>query len=274
MRSAIVLNCFPVRILLGLCCLFLSLPPAFAQQANAGKQSFMLSFDDGPMPGRTDKVLQTLKQLRTAEGKPVKAAFFMVSDTPSLLACRFYYAPFEIWAKGSMREHPDIVADVSKAGHYIGNHTAHHSWFRWPWLSGKESMDNEIRSWEATAQLPADQPKLFRPPYMADSTALEASAKAQGYQIVLGYTVGDANPRNSVQDIKDRIASYLASQPVEGPPSVLIFHDTIAITADNLGEIVRDVQAKGYRLVDFNPAKLKAAAPLAGVDTPIPAPAP
>ena len=95
-----------MRILLSLCCLLLSLPAALAQQAGTGMQAFMLSFDDGPMPGRTDKVLQTLKQLRNIEGKPVKVAFFMVSDSQSLLVNRFYYAPFEIWAKGSMREYP------------------------------------------------------------------------------------------------------------------------------------------------------------------------
>ena len=242
----------------------------------------MLTFDDGPMPGRTDKVLQTLRQIRNSEGKPVKAAFFMVGDSPSLLGGRLYFAPFEIWAKGSMREYPALVAAVRKDGHYIGNHTVHHSWFHWPWLSGREAIDREIQGWESSAQLAPGQPKLFRPPYMTDSAALEASAAAHGYQIVLGYTVGDADPGNSVQDIKNRIAKFLAAQPADGPPSVLIFHDTIPVTFDNLGEIVRDIQAKGYRLVDFDPAQLKRTAPgaasmpaeSAAPSTPEPAPAP
>lgn len=220
----------------------------------------MLSFDDGPMPGRTDRVLQTLGQLRNADGQAVKAAFFMVSDSPSLLTRRLHHAPFEIWAKGSMREHPEIVAAVLEQGHYIGNHTAHHSWFHWPWLSNKEAITQEIKRWELTAQLGADQPKLFRPPYLADTEALASSAMALGYQLVLGYTVGDTDPSNSLQDIKKRIAQFLASQPVDGPPSVLIFHDTIAITYENLEEIVSDLQAQGYRLEDFNPDKLKGAA--------------
>lgn len=228
----------------------------------------MLSFDDGPLPGRTDKVLQTLQQLRNQNGKPVKAAFFMVGDSPSSLSSRLYHAPFEIWAKGSMREYPEIVAAVRKDGHYIGNHTAHHSWFHWPWLSSEEAMLHEIQGWENSAKPELDQPKLFRPPYLVDNARLTASASAQGYQVVLGYTVGDADPGNSVQDIKNRIAKYLSQQPVHGQPSVLILHDTIAITYENLGDIVRDLQAQGYRLEDFNPDKLKTAAPIASDNTP------
>ena len=38
---------------------------------------------------------------------------------------------------------------------------------------------------------------------------------ALGYQLVLGYTVGDTDPSNSLQDIKKRIAQFLASQAVD-----------------------------------------------------------
>ena len=104
---------------------------------------------------------------------------------------------------------------------------------------------------EAGRALPSSaqiNPKLFRSPYMADSAVLESSAMAQGYQIVFGYTVGDADPTNSIQDIEERIEKFLASQAADGPPSVLIFHDTIPMTYENVGNIVRDIQARGYRL--------------------------
>ena len=262
----------PVRIFSGLCGLFLSLTlaltPAFAQQSSGGRQSFMLSFDDGPLPGRTDRVLKTLQQLRNQNDKPVKAAFFMVGDSPSSLSSRLYHAPFEIWAKGSMREYPEIVAAARKDGHYIGNHTAHHSWFHWPWLSSEEAMLHEIQAWEKAAKPELDQPKLFRPPYLHNNDRLTASARAQGYQVVLGYTVGDADPGNTLQDIKNRISKYLSQQPADGPPSVLIFHDTIAVTYENLGEIVRELQAQGYRLEDFDPTKLQNALPIVSEKTP------
>jgi peptidoglycan/xylan/chitin deacetylase (PgdA/CDA1 family) len=60
-----------------------------------------LTFDDGPDPEVTPKVLATLERFN------VRATFFMVGQRAD--------------------EHPDIVRDVREAGHAVGNHTWDHA---------------------------------------------------------------------------------------------------------------------------------------------------
>lgn len=250
--------------------LFVSLAQAdeaTTDAAIAAPREFMLTFDDGPLPGKTDKVLAALAKLHAADGSPVKAAFFMVGDAPdSFWTGRKYYAPYEIWInKGSMLAYPELVAQVKQAGHFIGSHTAHHAWFHWPWLSDEAAITEELQSWEVAAGPLPNQVKLFRPPYLIDTPASRAAAAKLGYQTVLGYTVGDASPFSSVEGIKQNILRILAQTPIQQEPVVLIFHDILPITYENLTGIVEFLQQKGHHLVSFNPDQVNQASTAARV---------
>lgn len=229
--------------------------PAADQPAG---RDFMLTFDDGPVPGKTERVLATLAQLHAPDGSPLKAAFFMVGDAPdNFFVGRKYYAPYEIWIhKGSAHANPELVAKVRAAGHFVGNHTAHHAWFRWPWLSSEDAVIGELQRWEAETNPPADQPKLFRPPYLIETHAVKAAARKLGYQIVDGYTVGDASPIGTLYSVKQNALHYLQTAPDTGRPLVLIFHDIMPITYEHLGEIVEFLQQHGMRPVSFDPSLL------------------
>jgi peptidoglycan/xylan/chitin deacetylase (PgdA/CDA1 family) len=94
---------------------------------------FMVTFDDGPVSGKTDKIISALKDAkitRDSEGiivkrEPVKAAFFMVGDNDLK-----YHAWFEFWRdKGSVKKNHLLVQKVAGANHIIGNHTQHHAYF-------------------------------------------------------------------------------------------------------------------------------------------------
>lgn len=217
-------------------------------------RNFVLTFDDGPVPGKTERVLAFLAKLKTAEGQPVKAAFFMVGDAPKTFwNGRKYYAPYEIWIhKGSMRDHPELVTQVLQAGHFIGCHTEHHAWFRWPWLSSEADVTQEITNWEIDAGGPIpNQVKLFRPPYLVRTPAVNAAVAKLGYRFVLGHTVGDASPANSVADIEKNILHILASAPSTEEPVILIFHDIFPTADQHLDEIVAYIQQHGGRLQSF-----------------------
>ena len=63
-------------------------------------QAVYLTFDDGPIPEVTPRVLEILDRYG------VKATFFMVGE--------------------NIDKHPEVFAQVVKGGHAIGNHTYNH----------------------------------------------------------------------------------------------------------------------------------------------------
>ncbi len=229
------------------------------EQVKTKKAEFMLSFDDGPLPGGTERVLDSLAGLRAIDGSPVKAGFFLLADAADdFWLRRIYYAPFEVWTdKGSIAKYPKIAQRIKQAGHIIGSHTTHHTWVRWPWLDTSEAVLSEYTEWEAISKpvLGSLKPRLFRPPYLIVTEAVRITAKQLGYQVVMGETVGDAIPGFTVEDIKKKTQSIMASwsRPY---PCVLIFHDILPVTYEHLNEIVINLQEQGYRLVHFDPYRV------------------
>jgi len=229
------------------------------EQITPKNTEFMLSFDDGPMPDRTERVLDQLATLRAIDGTPVKAGFFLLADAPDeFWQRRIYFAPYEFWTgKGSIAKYPNIARRIQQDGHIIGNHTTHHAWFRWPWLDTPEAVLEEFNEWEAIYKriLGPSNMRLFRPPYFIINKNVRETAKRLGYQIVMGESVGDALPSVTVDAIKQKTQSILAawSKPY---PCVLVFHDHRPITYQHLDEIISHLQQQGFRLVHFDPKRL------------------
>lgn len=221
------------------------------------QRGFMLSFDDGPLPGMTERVLDALRELRAEDGRPVRAAFFTVGDAPQgFWDSRADYAPYELWThKGSAKAHPELIGRILAEGHVLGNHTAHHAWFRWPRFAQQETVAQELRGWEAATPQAAGHTKLFRPPYLITTEAVLAAARQEGYEVVLGETVGDAAPGGNLASIEWNIARILEPRDATAP-ALLIFHDIRPVTATHLREIVEHLVQQGYRLVHFDPRAL------------------
>jgi len=149
-----------------------------------------LTFDDGPHPEFTLRVLGLLEQYQA------HATFFMIGD--------------------SAKKHPDIVKQVADAGHAIGNHSLNHPSFLS--ISGSERR-KQIRSCERT--IAPYGAKLFRPPYGEQSLMSRLDALRLGYRVVTwNLDVGDWWCRDS-----NRMAELLTHRI--RPGSVIVFHDAI-----------------------------------------------
>lgn len=229
------------------------------EQYTAKNTEFMLSFDDGPLPDKTERVLDILATLDAVDGTPVKAGFFLVADAPDeFWQRRYYYALYELWTeKGSMAKYPEITRRIQQAGHSIGSHTSHHSWLRWPWLDTPAAVLGEFTKWETIYKLVLGESNahLFRPPYFIVSQNVRDTARRLGYQIVMGESVDDAIPGITVNLIKLKTQSILTAWD-KSYPCLLIFHDIRPTTYQNLSEIVRNLQQQGFRLVHFDPKRL------------------
>jgi len=233
-------------------------PGSASTAGMARSREFMLTFDDGPLPGATERLLSALAALQTSHGRPVRAGFFLVGGAPECFwRQRYYYAPYEIYPKGNIVNYPNLVIKISQAGHLIGNHTMHHPWIRWPWLRNPAIIREELLAWETAIQpiLGAVPPRLFRSSYSIYSVPVSDSARWAGYRIVRGKTTGDTAPAIGGEQLKLMVLRILKNwrQPY---PCVLIFHEHSHATCNHLGAVVNYLQQEGFRLVDFDPARL------------------
>lgn len=186
-------------------------------------EAVYLTFDDGPIPEVTPKVLKILDEYN------VKATFFMVGE--------------------NIDKHPDIFAQVVKAGHTIGNHTYNHmkGWR----VSTAEYLDN-VHKWEKAVErnypngYSARVLNRFRPPYGRTWWWQRKAVRRLGYTIVLwDVLTRDYNPCRTPDAMLRQI------QRQTRPGSIINFHDSVKSNErmlEVLPEAIKWLQAQGYEL--------------------------
>lgn len=179
-----------------------------------------LTFDDGPNPDATPRILETL----AACGVP--AAFFFVGR--------------------HVRRFPELARAAAAEGHLIGNHTDSHVKLH---LCGPERVAREIGDAHRTiVETTGVTPRTFRAPHGYRNPFVLRAARGYGYQ-VMGWTFGVWDTaRPGAEEIRRRMRAKLR------PGSVLLLHDGDGYdpqgdrrqTADALPGIIADVRAAGY----------------------------
>jgi peptidoglycan/xylan/chitin deacetylase (PgdA/CDA1 family) len=107
-------------------------------QCQEWDQPYLLTFDDGPHPDITPSLLDTLDELNQ------KAIFFLIGQ--------------------KAEQHPNLVLEILKRGHQIGNHTYTHpsAWF---WCLLPHQYINEISKTQIILEkITGQRPSWFRPP--------------------------------------------------------------------------------------------------------------
>jgi len=149
-----------------------------------------LTFDDGPDPEWTPRVLELLAQYEA------RATFFVLGR--------------------SAQQYPDLLARIAGEGHVIGNHSWDHPLF--PLISSRERR----RQIEACARATAPYgQRLFRPPYGRQDLASRLDTVRLGYTAVTcSVDVGDWWESDA-----ERLAKSLVTQIQPG--SVIDLHETL-----------------------------------------------
>ena len=157
----------------------------------ASERKISLTFDDGPVPGITDWVLEEL------EKRGLKATFFMVGD--------------------NVRKHPALAQSVLSAGHQLGNHTYHHLS---GWKTSTQTYLNDVASCDAIlADTVGEMPRFFRPPYGWMSPG-QAKGLVPAKKIVMWNLLSyDFDPDLSSEILIRECTSRTA------PGTVVVFHD-------------------------------------------------
>mgnify|MGYP005811563147 CR=1 FL=1 len=150
-----------------------------------------LTFDDGPVPGVTDYVLEELYK------RNMNATFFMVGD--------------------NVYKNSSLAMEVKAAGHQIGNHTHNHP-------NGSKTKDflfveNVRACQEMIESKMLSSPALFRPPY-GRITKGQRKALAEQYQIVMWDVLpGDFDPGQDTRKCLGKAKQYTRNG------SIVVFHD-------------------------------------------------
>lgn len=151
------------------------------------EKTVYLTFDDGPIPGVTPWVLETLKRYG------VRATFFCVGD--------------------NVRKHPDIFKQVVDAGHKVGNHSFNH-------LQGfKHSTRNYVENVEKADALIHSE--LYRPPHGQLRIRQQSKLKKK-YQIVMW----DVVTRDYNKELSGEFVLDIVKRKVRNG-SIIVFHDSL-----------------------------------------------
>jgi len=127
-----------------------------------GSKKIALTYDDGPNDPHTLKLLEVLAE------HDVRATFFMIG--------RY------------VRERPDIVREVARAGHVIGNHTFTH-----PLLIFESTAQTGIQLSECRSALTdaiGEHSNLFRPPFGGRRPTTLRVARDLGLETVMWNVTG------------------------------------------------------------------------------------
>lgn len=142
------------------------LTPLCISQGSTDERRIALTFDDGPDPEWTPRVLALLAR------RGVHASFFLIGERAARA--------------------PQVVTAISAAGHEIGNHSWSH---RSLWLSGPRRTALEIdRAQALLADLAGEAPRHFRPPWGMMNAALLPLLHRRGLRCVL-WSVQPEGPR-------------------------------------------------------------------------------
>jgi peptidoglycan/xylan/chitin deacetylase (PgdA/CDA1 family) len=188
-------------------------------KVNTNDKIVALTFDDGPMRERTDKILNLLSQFN------VKATFFCIGNR--------------------IKGNEDLVNKIHEQGHLIGNHSYSHSNLfdlknTKQMLSDLEEGNNEIK------RVIGKKPLFFRPPYGVTTPSLARASKKIGYEVI-GWNVRSFDTTiKDKQQLVERVTSRIQ------PGSILLFHDTVDNLEMALEEILQDLKRKEYRVVELD----------------------
>lgn len=163
----------------------------------ADQPSLYLTFDDGPVPGPTEFVLEELQKYRA------KATFFCIGD--------------------NIRKYPEVFNKVVAQGHAVGNHTFHHL-NGWKTSADKYRENIQLCDQEMIAAVDSSyQAKgtiLFRPPY--GRITREQIRALKSHQIIMWdvLSIDYDSSLSPEQCLKNTIKATR-------PGSIIVFHDSI-----------------------------------------------
>lgn len=184
--------------------------PSYLWDIKTNDSTIYLTFDDGPTPGITNFVIDTLGKYKA------KATFFCIGDNVS--------------------KHPNLYKKILDNGHAVGNHTHNHL----------NAFINDVNLYMQNVDKASQyiNSNLFRPPYGKLKLAHGKQLKLAGYTIVM-WDVLSFDWDASVS--KQTCLNNVISKAKKG--SIVVFHDSLKAENNlkyALPKVLAHFTEKGY----------------------------
>jgi peptidoglycan/xylan/chitin deacetylase (PgdA/CDA1 family) len=181
------------------------------------KKVIALTFDDGPWPNTTAKVLDILKKNR------IKSTFFVVGQ--------------------NVKNYPDLTKQIVADGHIIANHTWHH-WYHQ--MNAQAAAYEVANTGDIIYQTTGVRTSLFRPPGGIMNNGVAAYAKNNKYAVIMWSADSMDYSRPAVPRLMNNIFREAK------PGGIVLMHDgggDRSHTVKALPEIISRFRKQGYEFV-------------------------
>jgi peptidoglycan/xylan/chitin deacetylase (PgdA/CDA1 family) len=182
-----------------------------------GKKVIALTFDDGPWPSSTAKVLDILKK------NNIKGTFFVVGQ--------------------NVKNYPDLTKRVVTDGHIIANHTWHH-WYHH--MNAQTAAYEVANTTDIIYKTTGIKTSLFRPPGGNMRNGVAAYAKSNKYAVIMWSSDSMDYSRPGVPRLINNIFREAK------PGGIVLMHDgggDRSHTVKALPEIISKFRKQGYEFV-------------------------
>lgn len=169
-----------------------------------------LTFDDGPTPEITERVLEILDKHH------IKATFFCIGD--------------------NVRKYPEIVQKILSKQHSVGNHTYSHlkGWKTLPkiYISNTEACRIKLNS-----QFTIQNSQIFRPPYGKITPWQSYKLRKLGYKIIMWDVLSkDYDVSISAEKCYENVIQNVSSG------SIIVFHDSNKAKENVLNSLEKTIE--------------------------------
>jgi peptidoglycan/xylan/chitin deacetylase (PgdA/CDA1 family) len=182
-----------------------------------------LTIDDGPDGDHTRAVMDLLEEKRA------RATFFFIGK-----CCQKY---------------PELLAEVQRRGHGIGNHTQNHPAYMF-WCMGARPISRELRSCSAAIEeLAGRRPTLFRAPAGFRNCFVHPALAKMKMKLVGWSARGLDGSLDNVDKIVSRIEKRIK------PGAIIVLHegrradDGEPLVIKTLPRVLKVIEARGFKAV-------------------------
>ncbi len=178
------------------------------------RRTIALTFDDGPHPEMTPKVLDVLRK------NEVKATFFLVGK--------------------NVEKYPELAERIAREGHVIANHGFTHT-AKPLFMSGEKAADELMQCRDAAYMATGRKPRLYRPPFGVTSPNLGMGVRQAGMECV-GWSIRSYDTLGSIP--REKVVRRVMDRMHEG--AVVLLHDRCEGEDIMLEQLISRIREEGY----------------------------